>query len=58
MCNELWLFLCEQGEDMRQWDGEPTSKLEVCVCEQGGKSCSERVTQEGCQCSCHRETGR
>ncbi|XP_041875974.1 uncharacterized protein LOC121660630 [Corvus kubaryi] len=24
---ELWFFLCEHGEDMRRWDGKPTSAL-------------------------------
>ncbi|XP_039240626.1 uncharacterized protein LOC120323903 [Pipra filicauda] len=27
----LWFFLCDQGEDMRKWDGEPTFKLEARV---------------------------
>ena len=25
----IWFFLCDQGEDMRKWDGEPASKLEA-----------------------------
>lgn len=37
------MFLHEQGEDMRQWDGEPTSKLEAHVHELRGK----RAVQKG-----------
>jgi len=33
----LWFFLCDQGEDMRRWDGEPTFKLEAYVCKLRGK---------------------
>lgn len=28
---ELWFYLLDQGENMRKWDGEPTSKLEARV---------------------------
>ncbi|GAB0209897.1 hypothetical protein GRJ2_003455400 [Grus japonensis] len=29
----FWIILHDQGEDMRKWDGEPTSKLEAHVCD-------------------------
>jgi len=25
----LWFYLCDHGEDMRKWDGKPTSRLEA-----------------------------
>jgi len=25
----LWFYLCDHGEDMRNWDGKPTSSLEA-----------------------------
>ena len=34
----LWFFLCDQGDDIRKWDGEPTFKLEACVHELRGKT--------------------
>lgn len=34
---ELWFFLREHGDDMRKWDGEPTSKLSAWVHELRGK---------------------
>ncbi|PKU31763.1 glycine dehydrogenase mitochondrial-like [Limosa lapponica baueri] len=34
----LWFFLRDQGEDMREWDGEPTFKLEARVHELRGKT--------------------
>jgi len=27
----LWFYLCDHGEDMRKWDGKPTSRLEARV---------------------------
>ncbi|KAJ7411148.1 hypothetical protein BTVI_50951 [Pitangus sulphuratus] len=30
-CNQLWSYLRKQGENMKKWDGEPTSKLEARV---------------------------
>ena len=29
----LWFYLRDHGEDMRKWDGKPTSSLEARVCE-------------------------
>ena len=34
----LWFYLCDYGEDMRKWDGKPTSTLEARVCELQGKT--------------------
>ena len=39
----LWFYLCDHGEDMRKWDGKPTSALEAQVCELQGKT----ITKEG-----------
>ncbi|KAJ7412559.1 Gag polyprotein [Willisornis vidua] len=39
----LWFFLCDHGEDMRKWDGEPTFKLEARVRELKEK----RVVKKG-----------
>jgi len=25
----LWFYLCDHGEDMRKWNGKPTSNLEA-----------------------------
>lgn len=33
----LWFFLCDQGDDVRKWDGEPTFQLEAHVSELRGK---------------------
>ncbi|PKU29556.1 hypothetical protein llap_20141 [Limosa lapponica baueri] len=38
----LWFFLCDQEEDMRKWDGEPTFKLEDHVCELKGKTAAKK----------------
>ncbi|RMC06553.1 hypothetical protein DUI87_15990 [Hirundo rustica rustica] len=48
----LWFFLCDQGEDMRKWDGEPTFKLEARARElrekraEKGESCERREKKE------------
>ena len=34
----LWFSLCDHGEDMRKWDGKPTSTLEARVRELQGKT--------------------
>jgi len=34
----LWFYLRDHGEDMRKWDGKPTSSLEACVRELQGKT--------------------
>jgi len=34
----LWFYLHDHGEDMRKWDGKPTSSLEARVCELRGKT--------------------
>jgi len=34
----LWFYLRDQGEDMRKWDGKPTSSLEARVRELRGKT--------------------
>ncbi|KAK4815594.1 hypothetical protein QYF61_004809, partial [Mycteria americana] len=34
----LWFYLCDHGEDMRKWDGKPTSTLEARVPELQGKT--------------------
>jgi len=34
----LWFYLCDHGEDMRKWDGKPTSSLEASVRELRGKT--------------------
>ena len=34
----LWFYLCDQGEDMRKWDGKPTSVLNARVRELRGKT--------------------
>jgi len=34
----LWFYLCDHGEDMRKWDGKPTSSLEARVRELRGKT--------------------
>ncbi|KAK4814464.1 hypothetical protein QYF61_018982 [Mycteria americana] len=34
----LWFYLCDHREDMRRWDGKPTSTLEARVCELQGKT--------------------
>jgi len=34
----LWLYLHDHGEDMRKWDGKPTSSLEARVRELRGKA--------------------
>ncbi|KAK4810453.1 LOW QUALITY PROTEIN: hypothetical protein QYF61_004233, partial [Mycteria americana] len=39
----LWFYLCDHGEDMRKWDGKPTSTLEARVREVQGKT----ITQGG-----------
>ena len=28
-----WFYLCEPGEDMKKWDGKPTSALQTQACE-------------------------
>ncbi|GAB0179161.1 hypothetical protein GRJ2_000381400 [Grus japonensis] len=33
----LWFYLCDHGEDMKKWDGKPTSTLEAGLCELQGK---------------------
>ena len=33
----LWFYLRDHGEDMRRWDGKPTSTLQAAVCELQGK---------------------
>ncbi|KAF1662984.1 RNA polymerase II subunit A C-terminal domain phosphatase, partial [Aptenodytes patagonicus] len=38
----LWFYLCDHGEDMRKWDGKPTSALEARVHELQGKTITER----------------
>ena len=37
-CGALWFLLCDQGEDNREWDGEPAFKVEARVCELRGKT--------------------
>ncbi|RMC20150.1 hypothetical protein DUI87_00996 [Hirundo rustica rustica] len=39
---DLWFFLSDHGEDMRRWDGKPTSALAARVCE-----LKERNTNRG-----------
>ncbi|KAJ7416688.1 hypothetical protein BTVI_34979 [Pitangus sulphuratus] len=39
----LWSYLRNQGEDMRKWDGEPTSKLEATVRELRRKNANKKV---------------
>ncbi|KAK4818601.1 hypothetical protein QYF61_015463 [Mycteria americana] len=39
----LWSYLRDHREDMRKWDGKPTSTLEARVCELQGKT----ITKEG-----------
>jgi len=34
----LWFYLSDHEEDMRKWDGKPTSILEARVCELQGKT--------------------
>ena len=34
----LWFYLRDHREDMRKWDGKPTSTLEARVCELRGKT--------------------
>ncbi|KAM9591231.1 uncharacterized protein ACIBXB_006104 [Morphnus guianensis] len=34
----LWFYLCDHGEDMRKWDGKPTSVLNARVRELRGKT--------------------
>ncbi|XP_042655671.1 ubiquitin carboxyl-terminal hydrolase 4 isoform X3 [Tyto alba] len=34
----LWSYLRDHGENMREWDGKPTSTLEARVCELQGKT--------------------
>lgn len=31
--DNLWFYLPDRGEDMRRWDGKPTSALAAQVCE-------------------------
>jgi len=38
----LWFYLRDHGEDMRKWDGKPTSTLEVKVHE-----CKVKQSQRG-----------
>jgi len=38
-CGALWFFPCDQGKDMRRWDGEPTFKVEAHVHELREDSC-------------------
>jgi len=38
----LWFYLCDHGEDMRKWDGKPTSSLEARVRELRGKAITKR----------------
>jgi len=39
-----WFFLCDQGEDMRKWDGKPTDDLEARVHELKKKMPKRNVT--------------
>jgi len=34
----LWFYLYDHREDMRKWDGKPSSSLEARVCELRGKT--------------------
>ncbi|KAM6364484.1 uncharacterized protein J5M81_015745 [Pluvialis apricaria] len=34
----LWFYLRDHGEDMRRWDGQPTSSLRARVCELQGRT--------------------
>ncbi|GAB0206837.1 hypothetical protein GRJ2_003149300 [Grus japonensis] len=38
----LWFYLCDHGEDMRKWDGKPTSTLRARVHELQGKTAVQR----------------
>ncbi|GAB0207786.1 hypothetical protein GRJ2_003244300 [Grus japonensis] len=38
----LWFYLRDHGEDMRKWDGKPTSTLRARVCELQGKTVVKR----------------
>ncbi|GAB0205197.1 hypothetical protein GRJ2_002985300 [Grus japonensis] len=38
----LWFYLRDHGEDMRKWDGKPTSTLQACVHELQGKTAGQR----------------
>ncbi|GAB0203730.1 mitochondrial enolase superfamily member 1 [Grus japonensis] len=38
----LWFYLCDHGEDMRKWDGKPTSTLRARVYELQGKTAVKR----------------
>ncbi|GAB0208253.1 hypothetical protein GRJ2_003291000 [Grus japonensis] len=38
----LWFYLCDHGEDMRKWDGKPTSTLWARVRELQGKTAVQR----------------
>ncbi|KAK4823260.1 hypothetical protein QYF61_000227 [Mycteria americana] len=40
----LWFYLHGHGEDMRKWDGKPTSTLEEWVCELQGKTITKGVS--------------
>jgi len=39
----LWFYLRDHGEDMRKWDGKPTSSLEARVCELQGKAITKGI---------------
>ena len=41
-CGTLWFYLCDHGEDMRKWDGVPTSTLAARVCELKGNTAARR----------------
>ncbi|KAK4810980.1 hypothetical protein QYF61_014452 [Mycteria americana] len=43
----LWFYLCDHGEDMRKWDGKPTSTLEARVHPQEYKA----LVDTGAQCT-------
>ncbi|XP_049650061.1 uncharacterized protein LOC126035473 isoform X1 [Accipiter gentilis] len=44
----LWFYLCDHGEDMRKWDGKPTSVLDARVCELGEKAIKSGFFLENC----------
>lgn len=39
----LWVYLCDHGEDMGNWDRKPTSVLATLVCELQGNSPPKNV---------------
>ena len=42
----LWLFVCDQGEAMRRWDGEPTLKLKAHVHKLRGETAVKKGTSK------------